>query len=80
MQSYEQATKSAREKLLVAERALDAYLHTRKCDPETLRQLSIAASAARREVLDLLADLCPGSDTQAITPEPLPQTPPFRTP
>jgi hypothetical protein len=59
MQSHEEAKKLARQKLLEAERDLDNYVHSSECDYETLKRLSDAVHAARREHLDLLAALWP---------------------
>lgn len=66
MPSYAEAKKLARERLLQAERALDAYVYGAECDHETLKQLSEAVHAARCEVLDVLSELWPERWTQLI--------------
>lgn len=71
MTQYEQAKKLAKEALARAEGALQAYSAGIEYDHERFRRLAAEVGAARRQLLDLLSDLCPEeTKTPMQVPEP----------
>jgi len=63
MSSYEQKKMSARERLIVAERAVDEYFSQADYEHERYKRLLEDLHSARNEFLVLISALCPETET-----------------
>jgi hypothetical protein len=66
MQNHGERARLAKEKLMAAERAIDALLHQREFDHEQFDQLLAAARSARRELIAILSK--PNSEPSTLSP------------